>query len=79
MRATGTYDISSLSVVSTGSLGANAAVAPTFPIYGWETGGGTTTRYGGVTYSGALTGSVDVFPADFVPTTRSAFMGIHQA
>jgi len=34
---------------------------------------------GGVTYSGALTGSVDVFPADFVTTTRSGFMGIHQA
>ena len=70
MSATGSYDLTNVASVAVISLGANAAIAPTFPIFGWETG--TSANYSAA-YSGVLTGTSNVFPASSTTTTNPFF------
>jgi len=72
MSATGDYDLTRAIAFNTTNLGANAAVAPTFPLYGWETGAGTSTGYEAF-YVGVLTGTVSVFPATSTTTSNPFF------
>jgi hypothetical protein len=75
MLATGTYDNTGLAVVGSTSLGANAAVA-NICCYGWETAGSGTTNNFAASYSGSLTSSDSVYPADLVSTTNPFFFYI---
>lgn len=67
MSATGAYDLTNAPVIGSNSLGANAAVAPTYPIFGWETG---PANIYAAAYSGVLSGTSDAFPASSTSTTN---------
>jgi len=76
MRATGTYDVSSLTATADIDLIVNAAFAPPLDggLYGWAVGG-PTDRYA-ISFDGALTGLVGALPATSVSTnTPFIFVG----
>jgi hypothetical protein len=74
MSAAGTYDMTNAASAATFSgLGVNAAVGPTFPLYGWETDLGGGSLGFAATFSGVLSGAVDVFPATSTTTTTPFF------
>ncbi len=74
MTATGSYDFTAVGDNGTDqALGANAGVLPTTSggLYGWEVTEATISFT--VSYSGALTGTSNVFPADSITTTNPFF------
>jgi hypothetical protein len=78
MTASGSFDLSNVSPNSFDrGLGTNAAIAPTYHAYGWETGEGSSDHYN-VTFSGLLTGSVSAFPAQLVTTTVPFWFDLDQ-
>lgn len=71
MTATGDYDNTGLINQSGLTLGVNAAIAGTLPIFGWETNS-SNNNFNAI-YSGTLTANSNAFPASSVSTTTPFF------
>ena len=70
MTATGDYDNTGLISQGNINLGANAAVAGTLPVFGWETGSNNLFE---ATFVGSLTATGNAYPASLTSTTNPFF------
>ncbi|MEM0966082.1 MAG: PEP-CTERM sorting domain-containing protein [Verrucomicrobiota bacterium] len=66
LRATGSFDVTNATSIGTGSLGTDAAVAPTLNAFGFNAGL-DGVRYA-ASFSGILSGTSDVFPSSSLTT-----------
>jgi hypothetical protein len=74
MSATGDYDMTNATPNSSNFLGVNAVMWADTGLFGWESGGtDETSQVFAATYTGSLTATSDLYPADSVSTTNPFF------